>query len=241
MHLLGCSPARLITFTLMKGSAVSIVVNSRNRRRASTVAVAAAAALVVMAAAGCDDAKDAASSATSAAGSAVASATDKASSTVNPSASNESSTGAPASASDQSGVLGSPTASAPPAPVVPSTSIDSPQGTPVSITDRAVVAEYAARGYDSGYLGKPLGPVVELSGGGKFETFEGGSIYLNPATKKAYTVHGAIGGFWGKAGHETGTLGYPAGEETQTGKGLEQKFDRGTLLDANGTVTTISN
>lgn len=209
-----------------------------SRRRASTIAVAAAAALAVMGAAGCDDANDAASSATSAAGSAAASATDKASSAVS-SATDKSTTGS--AAPDSSGVLDSPTASAPPAPVVPSTSIDSPDGKAVSITDPAFIAEYAARGYDKGYLGKPLGPVVNLPDGGKFETFQGGSIYYNPATKKAYSVHGAIGGFWGKAGHETGTLGYPAGEETRTDRGLEQKFDRGTLLDANGTVTTIGN
>ncbi|GAA1463318.1 LGFP repeat-containing protein [Williamsia maris] len=208
-----------------------------HRRRASTVAVAAAAALAVMTAAGCDDAKDAASSATSAAGSAAAAATDKASSAVAAATSSAPSSTAP----DSSAVLGSPTASAPPAPAVPSTSIDSPDGKPVSITDPAIIAEYAARGYDKGYLGKPLGPVVGLVDGGKFETFEGGSIYYNPAVKKAFSVHGAIGGFWGKSGHEAGTLGYPAGEETPTDKGLEQKFDRGTLLDADGTVTTISN
>ncbi len=216
---------------------MSPLLSSLNRRRASTIAVAAAATLAVMAAAGCDDAKDAASSATSAAGSAAAAATDKASSAVSAATSSAPTSTAP----DSSGVLGSPTASAPPAPAVPSTSIDSPDGKTVSITDPAIIAEYAARGYDKGYLGRPLGPVVGLTDGGKFQTFEGGSIYYNPMVKKAFTVHGAIGGFWGTAGHETGTLGYPAGEETQTDKGLEQKFDRGTLLDADGTVTTISN
>ena len=189
-----------------------------SRRTATTVAAAAVLTAIVV---GCGQGSDDASNATSAAGSIAASVTDNAS----------------AGTSTQSGVLESPTASAPPAPPVPSTSIDSPDGTAISITDLAVLTEYAARGYDKGYLGRPLGPIVDLASGGKFQTYEGGSIYLNPAERKAYTVHGAIGGFWGSTGHETGKFGYPAGEETRTDKGIEQKFDQGTLVFADGVVT----
>lgn len=190
-------------------------------RRRTTTAVAAAAVVAVMVVGGCGEDSDPATPATSAADSIAASVTD----------------GASAAISAPSGVLESPTASAPPAPPVASTSIDSPDGTAISITDPAVLTEYAARGYDQGYLGKPLGPVVDLAGGGKFQTFEGGSIYLNPAERKPYTVHGAIGGFWGSTGHETGNLGYPAGEETRTNEGIEQKFDHDTLVFSDGVVT----
>ncbi len=171
----------------------SRIPSALRRRPATAMAVASGTVLVLMTVSGCGDAEDAASSVTSAAGSGAASASDQVNSAVaGPSASpSPTESGAP-------GVLESPTASAPAAAPVPSTSITSPDGASVSIKDQAIIAEYAARGYEKGYLGKPLGPVVKLPSGGRFETFEGGSIYVNPQTEKAYTVHGAIGGYWGE-------------------------------------------
>lgn len=124
-----------------------------------------------------------------------------------------------------------------PQPVVPSTSIATPDGQNVEINDPGIIAAYAARGYEKGYLGKPLGPVAPLREGGKFITFEHGSLYLNPKTQKAYAVHGAIGGYWGSKQHENGPLGYPTGDETKADGGLEQTFDGGTLVFKDGKVT----
>ncbi|SIS21519.1 LGFP repeat-containing protein [Williamsia sterculiae] len=204
----------------------------------------AAVAAIGAAVAGCSDAKDAASSATSAAGSAAGSAAAGASGAASsagaaiPGAGGESGSAGAAGESGAAGsVLDSPTTTAAAEPAVPSTSIASPEGKDVSITDPAIIAVYASRGYEKGFLGKPLGPVVTLPSGGKFITFEGGSIYENPKDKKAYTVQGAIGGYWGTQNHENGKLGYPTSDEKKTDEGLVQTFDGGTLVDKDGTVT----
>ncbi len=177
---------------------------------ARAVATAAAAAAVIAIAAGCsDDKKDGASSTSSAASA----------STTSPGGS----TGA-----------GSPTTS--PGAGAPST-VTGPNGEQVTIDDAAILAAYSAKGGATGYLGKPLGPIVGLRRGGKFITFEHGSIYLNPASGKAFIVHGVIGDDWGMKGHEKGELGYPTSDETPGDGTISQTYDGGTLVMKDGKVT----
>lgn len=121
---------------------------------------------------------------------------------------------------------------------VPSTTIEGADGGEVSIDDEAILAAYAEKDYADGYLGKPLGPVVNLPGGGKFITLEGGSIYVHPQSNEAFIVQGDIGEYWGEQGHEEGPLGYPTSNETRTENGgLEQTYDNGTLVYENGEVS----
>lgn len=180
---------------------------------ARAVAAAAAAAAVIAIAAGCSDDKDSGSS-TSSATSATGSA-----STTNPGGSTG--TGAPTT---------SPGAGSP-------STVAGPNGEQVTIDDAAILAAYSAKGGATGYLGKPLGPIVGLRRGGKFITFEHGSIYLNPASGKAFVVHGVIGDDWGTKGHEKGELGYPTSDETPGDGTISQTYDGGTLVMKDGKVT----
>jgi uncharacterized protein with LGFP repeats len=187
------------------------------------VVIVAAAIAVVGAAGACSDSKssdDNASSAANSAGNAAQSAM------------NSGMNGAPGAAGENGGK-----ASAAPAPAVESTAIAAPDGQQVEITDQAVLAKYAALGYDKGVLGKPLGPVVPLPTGGKFITFEHGSIYQNPENNQAYIEWGEIGDYWGTQGHEHGRFGYPTSDETAApGGGLQQTYQHGTITFKDGKV-----
>jgi len=188
------------------------------------IVIVAAAIAVVGAAGACSDSKSSNDNASSAANSASNAAQ---------SAMNSGMNGAPGTSGENGGKP-----SAAPAPVVESTSIAAADGQQVEITDQAVLAKYAALGYDKGVLGKPLGPVVPLPTGGKFITFENGSIYQNPENNQAYIEWGEIGDFWGTQGHEHGRLGYPTSDETAApGGGLQQTYQHGTLTFKDGKVT----
>lgn len=63
---------------------------------------------------------------------------------------------------------------------------------------------------------------------GRFNHFQGGSIYWSPATD-AWEVHGAIRDRWARLGWETGPLAYPLTNETATpdARGRFNHFSRG--------------
>jgi uncharacterized protein with LGFP repeats len=54
---------------------------------------------------------------------------------------------------------------------------------------------------------------------GRYQHFEGGSIYWSPATG-AWEVHGAIRDTWGRLGWENGPNGFPISDERWTPNGL---------------------
>ena len=62
-------------------------------------------------------------------------------------------------------------------------------------------------------------------GRGRFNHFEGGSIYWTPQTH-AHEVHGAIRDKWASMGWERSRLGYPIGDE------------KGPPMDAGASVTS---
>ncbi len=66
---------------------------------------------------------------------------------------------------------------------------------------------------------------------GRFNHFQGGSIYWTPRTD-AWEVHGAILDRWAGLGWETGRLGYPVTNETRTpdGVGRFNHFERGASI-----------
>lgn len=83
----------------------------------------------------------------------------------------------------------------------------------------AVLARWAALGWENG-LGFPLTDELGTPDGlGRFNHFEGGSIYWSAATG-AQEVHGAIGQVWAAQGWETGELGFPTTDELGTPDGL---------------------
>lgn len=67
-------------------------------------------------------------------------------------------------------------------------------------------------------------------GRGRYNHFEGGSIYWTPETG-AHEVHGAIRGKWSSMGWERSLLGYPLTDETATpdGRGRYNHFEGGSV------------
>lgn len=93
----------------------------------------------------------------------------------------------------------------------------------------AILARYQATGGPAGIHGFPV--TDELStpdGRGRFNLFQGGSIYWTPATG-AHSVYGAIRDRWAQLGWETSALGYPVSDEYSVPGGRAQDFQYGSL------------
>ncbi len=85
-----------------------------------------------------------------------------------------------------------------------------------------------------GFLGNPTtsetGTPLTPNGVGRYNHFQGGSIYWTAATG-AHEVHGAIRDKWASLGWEQGFLGYPLTDETGTpdGAGRYNHFQHGSI------------
>src|SRR5207302_49498 len=71
---------------------------------------------------------------------------------------------------------------------------------------------------------------AQLDGVGRYNHFQGGSIYWTPGTG-AHEVHGAIKDKWASMGWERSFLGYPVTDETGTpdGVGRYNHFQGGSI------------
>ena len=78
----------------------------------------------------------------------------------------------------------------------------------------AIRDEWASLGWEFGFLGFPTtNETAAPDGVGRFNTFQGGSVYWNPATG-AHEVHGAIGAEYGSPRRPVVVgLGYPTSDE----------------------------
>lgn len=93
-----------------------------------------------------------------------------------------------------------------------------------SIRDR-----WAGLGWEQGFLGFPVtGELATPDGVGRFNHFEGGSIYWTPWTD-SHVVHGAIEAQWAALGWERGPLGYPTSDEYAVPGGRRSTFEHGAL------------
>ncbi|MDQ6727405.1 MAG: hypothetical protein M3066_14740 [Actinomycetota bacterium] len=80
----------------------------------------------------------------------------------------------------------------------------------------AIRALWASKGWERSFLGYPLTDETGTPDGvGRYNHFQGGSIYWTPATG-AHEVHGAIRALWAGKGWERSFLGYPLTDETTT-------------------------
>ncbi|MFV9458052.1 YiiX/YebB-like N1pC/P60 family cysteine hydrolase [Rhodococcus sp. NM-2] len=79
-------------------------------------------------------------------------------------------------------------------------------------------------------LGYPISDEIVVSGGGRMNRFERGVLYWSAATG-AHPVTGPILDKWTAAGYETGTYGFPTGDQTSTDGNVtvEQQFQRGKI------------
>jgi hypothetical protein len=91
--------------------------------------------------------------------------------------------------------------------------------------------KWASLGWERSFLGYPQTdetPTPDRSG--RFNHFQGGSIYWTPATS-AHEVHGAIRGKWADLGWERSGLGYPVSDEVSVPGGTIRcsQFQRGLI------------
>jgi LGFP repeat len=96
-----------------------------------------------------------------------------------------------------------------------------------------IYAKWGTTKWDTGFLGFPvtdeLGTPDQV---GRFNHFEGGSIYWTPNTD-AKLIYGQIRNAWAAQGWETGRLGYPTTDELATPGtqgGRHNEFQGGTIF-----------
>lgn len=95
----------------------------------------------------------------------------------------------------------------------------------------AILDKWAGLNRERGFLGFPVtDETVAPDGIGRYNHFQGGSIYWTPATG-AHEVHGLIKQKWAKLGWERSALGYPLSDETATpdGVGRYNRFEKGAI------------
>ncbi len=95
----------------------------------------------------------------------------------------------------------------------------------------AIRNKYASLGWERSFLRYPLTNETTCPDGvGRFNHFQGGSIYWSPSTG-AHEVHGAIRAHWASMGWEKSVLGYPISDELVVfgGAGRISHFQRGSI------------
>ena len=91
--------------------------------------------------------------------------------------------------------------------------------------------KWADFGWEAGRLGYPrTNQLIPPDGKGRFNHFQGGSIYWTPATG-AHQIEGLIFDKWAELGYETGDLGYPTSDEgtPPDRKGRFNHFENGSI------------
>ncbi|MBN7814816.1 LGFP repeat-containing protein [Algoriphagus pacificus] len=95
----------------------------------------------------------------------------------------------------------------------------------------AIRSKYSSLGWERSFLRYPLTNETTCPDGvGRFNHFQGGSIYWTPSTG-AHEVHGAIRSHWASLGWERSPLGYPTSDELVVfgGDGRISHFQHGSI------------
>lgn len=95
----------------------------------------------------------------------------------------------------------------------------------------AIQSAYLAQGGPSSRLGLPTSPERTINGG-RFNTFENGSIYWSASTG-AHPVSGSVLQAWGRIGWENSPLGFPSSDVIATRQGGSvQRFQGGLVYSS---------
>ncbi|MEY4066149.1 MAG: hypothetical protein RIR26_2357 [Pseudomonadota bacterium] len=92
--------------------------------------------------------------------------------------------------------------------------------------------KWANLGWETGTLGFPRTDELTASDNqGKYNHFEGGSLWYHPSTGDAFLVKGSIYGKWTALRRGSGVLGYPVTDELTTpdGRGRYNHFQNGSI------------
>ncbi len=94
----------------------------------------------------------------------------------------------------------------------------------------AIRDKWAGLGWERGFLGYPITDEMAALGAGRFNHFQGGSIYWSPATG-AHVVYGGIRDKWAAQGWERGKLGFPTSDEESASDGVGRfsNFQNGSI------------
>ena len=94
----------------------------------------------------------------------------------------------------------------------------------------AIRIKWEQLGGEGSFLGLPTTDELPTPDGvGRFNHFQGGSIYWTPQTG-AHEVHGAIRDRWQSMGWETSRLRYPTSDERGMSRGRYSQFQGGSIL-----------
>ncbi|MEV4479206.1 polysaccharide deacetylase family protein [Micromonospora coxensis] len=97
-----------------------------------------------------------------------------------------------------------------------------------------ILTKYRSLGTVTSFLGFPLGDEQAGANGGRYQRFQGGSVYWSSATG-AHTVNGAIRTKWTALGAEAGFLGYPVSDEVAVTGGRASQFQGGNVYWSSAT------
>lgn len=92
--------------------------------------------------------------------------------------------------------------------------------------------KWASLGWEQGELGFPrTDEFTAPDNQGKYNLFEGGSLWYHPQTGNAFLVKGSIYSKWSQLRRGMGVLGYPVTDETSTpdGRGRYNHFQNGSI------------
>lgn len=106
----------------------------------------------------------------------------------------------------------------------------------------SIRSKWANLGWEKSFLGYPItGETITPDGIGRYNHFEGGSIY-STSTTGAHEVHGDIRNKWASLGWENSFLGYPTSDEISSsdGGGRLSRFQGGTICARSSGVTVTT-
>ena len=99
--------------------------------------------------------------------------------------------------------------------------------------------EYRSVGEVDSGLGWPTAFVAQ-AGGGWYQNFEGGRIYVRPSDGRGFAVAQPINGAYEKAGNINGALGWPASRAYRFEGGSRQDFATGSIFQGPAATTALN-